>query len=387
MDSELDLLANKADKLDYLLAIASGLTCGLLDIIWVGNFNLARGRSLASDKVDDFVKKTAELISGKKFNNLSDAARALEKRFPIPSDGNTSDFGGGRQHHLRDFAHHPTLVGLAFSILTQFTGKSYGKDVHGDFSIFDVPEKSKNFIGENIGEKLFKGVIIWFFHLVSDVAGSSGTIDLGEGTGIPGPILSLAKEMSVLHLFKNMNTRNGMPIFLFLSKLFNGTLFIKRDENGHIIKDSVLRFDLRGEFGLGLELGKQALPVLANECMVRSFYFIRHLAVEMKEKKVKSLKDFKIIDWDLVKPNNNPTITRMLTVSTGIFTSLDLGEAIITQKYWLFLNYVGIGRFALALTNEINYGLKRRNIKKIRGAYEKMKNETFAGAYYKKNWG
>lgn len=29
----------------------------------------------------------------------------------IPSDGNTPDFGGGLQHHLRDFAHHPTIVG------------------------------------------------------------------------------------------------------------------------------------------------------------------------------------------------------------------------------------------------------------------------------------
>lgn len=305
LDSELDLLESKADKLDYLLAIASGLTCGLLDILWVGDFNLAMGRSLASDKVDDFVKKTAELISGKKFNNLSDAVRVLEKKFPIPSDRNTNDFGGGLQHHLRDFAHHPTLVGLAFSILTQFTGKSYGTDINGNFTIFDVPENGKVFIGENIGEKLFKGVITWFFHLVSDMAGSSGTIDLGGGTGIPGPILSLAKEMSVLPLFKNMNTRNGMLISLFLSKLFNGTLFIKRDEKGHIIKDSVLRFDLRGEFGLGLEFGNQALPILANECIVRSFYFIRHLAVEMREKKVKSLKDFKIIDWDIVKPNNN----------------------------------------------------------------------------------
>lgn len=45
---------------------------------------------------------------------------------------------------------------------------------------------------------------------------------------------------------------------------------------------------------------------------------------------------------------------------------------------------MGIGRFVLALTNEINYGLKRRNIKKIRGAYEKMKNETFAGLTTKK---
>lgn len=68
--------------------------------------------------------------------------KALEKRFPIPSDGNTPDFGGGLQHHLRDFAHHPTIVGLAFSLLTQFTEKSYGTDVNGVFLVVDVPEKA-----------------------------------------------------------------------------------------------------------------------------------------------------------------------------------------------------------------------------------------------------
>ena len=61
LDSKLDLLSSRADKFDYLLAIASGLICGLLDIIWVGDFDLASGRGLASDKVDIFVKKTAEL--------------------------------------------------------------------------------------------------------------------------------------------------------------------------------------------------------------------------------------------------------------------------------------------------------------------------------------
>lgn len=61
------------------------------------------------------------MFEGEKFDDVKSAVKALEKRFPIPSDGNTPDFGGGLQHHLRDFAHHPTIVGLAFSLLTQFT--------------------------------------------------------------------------------------------------------------------------------------------------------------------------------------------------------------------------------------------------------------------------
>ncbi|MCI5972468.1 MAG: hypothetical protein MRZ08_05450 [Anaerococcus sp.] len=375
LDSELDLLGSKADKLDYLIAISSGIVCGMLDILWVKDFDLARGRDIASDKVDDFVKKTAEVVEGKKFENLSDAVRALEKKFPIPSDGAIADFGGALQHHLRDFAHHPTLVGLAFSMLTQFTGKSYGTNTQGKFIIVDVAENSKAFIGENLGDKLIKGTIIWFFHLVSDMAGSSMTAGLSGGTGIPGPILSLAKEISVLPFFNKINIQDDMSLSVFLSKLFNGTLLMKRDEKGQIIKDSVYKFDLRGEFGIALELGKQAIPVLANECIVRGFYFIRHLALAMKEVKVSSFKDMRKIDWDLVKPVDNPTISRMLAISTGVFTSLDLGEAILTQKYWLSINYVGVGRFALAISTDLSYGLKKRNLKKIRTAYERIQRQ------------
>lgn len=82
------------------------------------------------------------MFEGEKFDDVKSAVKALEKRFPIPSDGNTPDFGGGLQHHLRDFAHHPTIVGLAFSLLTQFTEKSYGTDVNGVFLVVDVPEKA-----------------------------------------------------------------------------------------------------------------------------------------------------------------------------------------------------------------------------------------------------
>ncbi len=380
LNSQIELLSCQADNLDYIVAIASGMACGLLDILWVGEFDLQSGRSIASDKVDSFVKKTAEMLERKKFDDVKSAVKSLEERFPIPSDGNTPNFGGGLQHHIRDFAHHPTIVGLAFSLLTQFTEKSYGTDVNGVLLVVDVPKKSKPFIGNDVPQKILMGTITWFFHLVSDVAGSSSTAGISGGTGIPGPILALAKEIATIPFFKDIKVDADMSLSLFLSKMFNGSLMMQRDENGQIIKESVIKFDLRGELGVTLELCKQAVPVIANECIVRAFYFIRHLAMVMKENCVSCLADMKKIDWSSVKPANNPTIARMLTVSTGVFTALDIGEAIATQKYWVSVNYVGVGRFAVAIGSDVSWGLKARNVKKVRDAYEKIKQQTFRKA-------
>ena len=380
LNSQIELLSTQADNLDYIIAIASGVACGLLDILWVGEFDLQSGRSIASDKIDSFVKKTAEMLERKKFYDLKSAVKALEERLPIPSDGNTPNLGGGLQHHLRDFAHHPTVVGLAFSLLTQFTEKSYGTDVNGVFLVVDAPEKSKPFIGKDVPQKILMGTITWFFHLVSDVAGSSSTAGVTGGTGIPGPILALAKEISAIPFFKDIKVDDGISLSLFLSKLFNGTLMMQRDENGQIIKESVIKFDLRGELGVAVELCKQAVPVIANECIVRAFYFIRRLAMAMKENCVSCLADMKKIDWNSVKSANNPTIARMLTVSTVVFNALDIGEAIATQKYWVSINYVGVGRFAVAIGSDVSWGLKARNVKKIRDVYENIKQQTFRKA-------
>jgi hypothetical protein len=375
LDSQIELLSSQADKFDYLVSIGSGVLCGALDILWVGEFSLERGRGISSDKIDGLVTKTAKML-GCKNDDLESAVKFLEKKFPIPSDGNTPDFGGGLQHHLRDFAHHPTIVGLIFSLLTQFTYKSYGTDTSGTFLIVDVPEVSRAFIGNDVPSKILFGTMTWFFHLVSDVAGSSSTVGKSGGTGIPGPMLALAKELSVLPIFKNINVGEN-SLSVFLSKLFNGTLLAKHDDNGKIIRETVIKFDLRGELGVGIELGRQAIPVVANDCIVRTFYFIRRLAIEIRSNDIQSISDMNQINWVNVKPLNNPTIARMLTISTGVFTTVDVSEAIITQKYWVSINYVGVGRFAIAIGEDVSWCLKARNVKQIKQVYEDMKRFAY----------
>lgn len=360
LNSEIDNLTNHADGIDYTVAVASGIIAGIIDSVWVGEFSIDRANEWGNEKVDNFVVKIAQ-TQGYDGNDLEGAIRHLEEKFPIAADKATNDFGGGLQHHLRDFSHHPTPVGLFFSLLTQFTGNAYGTDVTGVFKV--VPVGATELIGKNFPEKITFGVVKWFFHMVSDMAGSSTSVGKGNlGTGLPGPLVSFLKEISALPIFRNMNEKGYKEFSVWISKLFNGTLLGKRDENGKLIE--AVKFDLRTEIGVAHELGRQAIPVIVNECIVRGFYFARKLFTEIRESNVKSVSDLKNINWKNTLPFKNRTVVRMMTISTSTFMAFDIADAAIRSGGFnasciLRINFVGIGRFAIAIGTDIGMGIKK----------------------------
>lgn len=365
---DINKLTCHADGLDYLVAVASGIIVGIIDSVWVGEFSIERANDWGNKKVNDFVVKIAQ-SQGYKGNDLEGAISTLEKKYRLSSDSVTSQFGGGLQHHLRDFSHHPTPVGLIFSLLTQFTGKAYGTDTNGAFIAVNITNKT--YIGKNIPQKLLFGVIYWFFHMVSDIAGSNASA--GAGTGLPGPLVSLLKELSVLPFFKNVKI-DDTQFSVWISKLFNGTLLAKRDENGNIIEK--VKFDLRTEIGVAHELGRQAIPVMINECIVRGFYFIRRFYFELRDHNITSISELKNININNVLPIKNRTIIRMLTISSGTFTAIDLTDAAIRAAVKsegslpaffttmiLRVNFVGVGRFAIAIGTDVGMGISRTKLR------------------------
>ena len=338
------------EKTDYIVAACSGVLTAALDILLVGQITLKDANAWGTEHVNDFVIKSAKKL-GFKGDDLQKAVEFLEKKFPLAGDAAMNSFGSGLYHHLRDFSHHPTVIGLAFSLLTQFTGMCYGTDTTGCFIVVRVPEG--RYIGKTTAEKLLFGTVYWMFHMISDMAGSSGSIGKRtSGTGIPGPMLSFMKEVSSLPFFNSIKDENGINEFSkWISQLFKGTT----------TPDGV-KFDLRTELGLLYNQMIHSLPVIVNEIIVRGYFMISRLCVEIQDKNVKSIKQLSKINIRRIIPIKQRKLTRMLTISSGTFftitTAATVARGVASENYadiFINLNYIGIARFAIAIKEDYKY--------------------------------
>ena len=360
------------DKADYSIAIASGIIAGMIDSLFVGELSLEYANEWGNEKAKELALRVAK-YQGYEGTDPSRAVVYLEKHFEIAADKATDAFGGGLQHHLRDFSHHPTIVGLTCSILTQFTGKVYGTDEKGNCKVVELGEDGLALVGRNFTEKITFGVVNWVFHMVSDIAGSSSSIIKGSfGTGLPGPLVSLIKELSALPIFNKKNSDGYKELSVYVSKLFNGTLLGERDENGKLIP---LKFDLRTEMGVAMQIGKQAIPVVINECVVRAAFFLKRLLHELSRDDIQSPKDLGKVNWKSTLPFGNRTIDRMLMISSMTFTIADTADAAVHAAIescgnWILFsgvfvsrfNYVGAGRAAIAIIKEVSNDKKEAQL-------------------------
>ena len=379
IDQKIEKLSFKGDRADIIIAASSGFLCGLVDVIFLSQIDLTKCQKLGQAVVEPIIKK----MGGS--NDLAKAVSNLEKRTKrsFASDPNYADFGGGLQHHLRDFAHHFSPLGLFFSVLTQFTGKCYGTDTAGKFLVTDVIDKTR--IGTTFTQKLSFGFIDWFFHLASDMVGTSKNV--GRGTGIPGPILSLAKELSTI-LPKGKDGESKLS--KLISQMFNGTFFAEHDNIGKIIPGTEKPLDFRTEIGLTIF---ESIPVLLNMICVRGFYFVRRFIQEMRKKKTNN--QYRP-NWKNVSPFGNTTIVRMTTVANCSFEAVDLVGASINSliksgaNLYAFIgnmlinvNILGIGKMAFSLSKEVFIGIKKHTLKKEKSKeLVELTNLNRARVYY-----
>ena len=121
LNDEIRRLTNDADWLDYTIAVSSGILTGLIDSFFVGKFDFKGAKAAANKSVNEYIMKEAKK-HGYSGNRLSGAIQVMEEKYPTPQDNVWKGKGvsSPNSHHLDDFAHHPTLLGMLCSIVGYF---------------------------------------------------------------------------------------------------------------------------------------------------------------------------------------------------------------------------------------------------------------------------
>ncbi len=387
INAELDRHTNRASMEDYALAVASGILAGIVDSLYIGETHLfgeetneARGR--INERVNRFIQKYAS-ARGIESEHLKGSIIGLEDRFKVAQDNvwkGADIMVSAKNHHLADIAHHPTPLGLASAIAVQFlrfgtfanregewnliavettqedilralipaimTGflnwiVSISEDVYEDQAGEEVPEAIRKLAKAAASAPMLAEVARcadnWFGHLVSDMGGSRNTP--GGGMGVPGVFLSLAYELSMLPGLRD----TGLPAYL-------DQLYTKQ------------KLDLRHELVAVEALGRQAVPVLLNEAVVRMGFFVSRLARAFSART-----PLKEVRWAEAIPVGNRTVDRMMTVASMTFTLADTADAAVhaslesagnwvlfSQRFVVRYNYMAAGRAAVAVVREFS---------------------------------
>ena len=193
--------------------------------------------------------------------------------------------------------------------------------------------------GSTIPEKLIYGTINWFTSLVP------------TDTKLNGPMNALLDGIrdskSSVKLMSKTNVSEGIH-----KEISSGGLNLTQ--------------------GLTItNFAKQTLPVLLNECLVRAFYFIHRFFQEVNDNHITSVRDLVLIDWKSTIPFKNRTVVRMLTISTAVFSALDIaastiGSAMVAEgsiykflnNFVLHINFIGAARVVLALGADLYMGAR-----------------------------
>ncbi len=390
LNADIDKLTNHADGIDYAIAVTSGIVTGIIDATIVGEWNFAEAKKdtykEVNSKVIDFAKKQADYVPYCNFalegkgtprrkpkdpDRLETAIEFLEWKFHLPGDGaySSGNFGiDGSTHRLDDLCHHPTFVGLVCCIIVQFTGSTmyvnkYGEDINIPITVNEYG----NFVGKNPVTKLFSGVINWFITCAKTIANRKGHLmsDIATSSSLPGSFLSTITELASIPCFRQedflIKLRDA-----FKNGIGTGKGQIDLGAFNKLFEGAQSKLDVTTEKAVMHELKRQAMPVVINEILVRASYFIRRFIKELKEKQ-----DIKDIEWKNVMPFNNRTIIRMLTIATGTFTAIDMADAAIRSatksvdvstffsNMILRVNFVGVGRFAVAVVADASMGASK----------------------------
>ena len=318
---DFSLKGANCDKYDYMLAGACGLLGGMIDILLVG----APGKGALGKFTDDFadsaIRRFAKATGWNGPREGKDPTKSaigfLERTFKVNYDHrHGGDVGGAfrmssSNHHIKNLAHSPDIVGLFFSILDQFTSTAHFVD---NGSLISINTKTFELKGSNFASNVFSGFVNWLGHLFSDAGGSSSS--QGRGSGIPMPFYSLLQFVNIGSFGQYRQTF--------------ATIAVKVFEQG---------YDLR--HGMAM-----AIPVVVTEVLTRLTWTVKQWTVHGRQLS------------QCLPVGSVPELRRMLLISHGSLCLVDVADAGVRScgeivTFLLHGNMVAWARFGTTALTEL----------------------------------
>lgn len=314
---------DKCDKYDYLIASACGAIGGMIDIFLVGTPGSSMMCNWTDQQVNHAVMGFAKMLGwnpkDQNKDHVNSAIGFLERKFRINYDQRKPGDVGNlfkiapSTHHMMSLAHSPDIVGLFFSILNQFTSTS---SFFSNGKLVTVVTDSFELRGNNFIMCIMCGIANWFGHLMSDVAGSSGSHKRGMGIVMP------FYEFFGVCKFGSFSTKEG-----------------KKQLSEIAMQAFTQGYDLR--FGMA-----QSISLIVTELSIRfvwslrqHFYYYRPI-------------------WECVPTMRNETLRVMLLLGNGVLCIMDGMDAAVRSggdflMFFMRLNLVAWYRFVSLALKEV----------------------------------
>ncbi len=361
IDIEFEEHIPENELLYYGIALASGLLTGLLSN-HISSKTIDEAKAAVSGEKKDLkalrrVIVTAAKLCGCKDKDFKKAVNFLLTNKSIsairhmPVELENAEFG--------ELSGQPTVAGLVFSILTQYSGMYYYLDKSGEIKTHKV---SRGFVrGKDDDEKMALAVMYWFFYVCA------GYMTMGkeafEELAIPDGLKKVVTRISHGLIENKMIPGN----YKEAEMEFESWLAAMQELSRSADADKEVFTVLKNKMG---SISNQLFPVLINEGLVRGSYTLCKLANEIENSDIKSMEDIFAIDLKEIVPYDNRIVSNMCLIASSTFVAANIGPAVVkiviaklkkkdaaeaVDNLVTVLNIAGIGRVVIAFADNSKY--------------------------------
>lgn len=355
IEAEFDDDVPESYKKYYALAAASGVLTGVLCFAKLSEDKLKNIDKWKKDDWQKYIIYAAEFVGCKKKDYKS------ASKYLVSLANKKINKSETVKECIVLLNMHPSLAGLVFSLISQFTGKAFVLSSDGEFEMKSLPKYY--FIGRNNQEKIVAAFLYWLFALAAAQAESGRRIL--DDLNVPAGLLNIIKAFTKSAFLSKIPT-SYMETEKSYSEWIKSVLDSAEmpDDIGNNDKKTFLVQLMK----MTLDFSEEAFPVLVNECIVRALYIIVRVTEAVKKYNVHSFDDLNKVPVLEIIPQDDRLLSGMCLAASASFVGVNISVAAIKavasakvdgrpflNEFITEVNIAGIGRLIFACTADSKY--------------------------------